>query len=621
VRTRLAPLAVALALLAAPRAAQAFSLVSFGPESWGASDEALGFKAPVLESFEQLGFHGGVGYAVTDTMPPGPGLVAALPALFDPTTDPFGKAFARGAWDGANVVINTIENQSHDYAETLAWGRVTFAFEDGASRVGFSLTDLELATNELYVNGAPMGFLGQARGTTNLKIQSKDRNGYLEIVAGPGEVIYAVSVVNAQNGDGFVIDHLLFEPAPPGGGVAAPPGDAGATPPSELALLVLTDDLASLVYEYAIAPTGDPRAVSIFPAPSANGSALSPWGELFVGDFAGGGVSRFLLPFGVPRDNGRLTAPDLARPEQLVFVGNELWVLSSDLTGSRAPLPLVRFGFDAKGVATERPAIVDNLAGANRGIVWNSAKGDVYVSQCCGLNQILHLHLDHDGSSFQLAPLTSPDLSSPHGMVLTPGGELLVASYDNARLVRFTLNGEGEGTPNGFVEGNGLSKPVGLALAPWGEVWVANQGNSVLSRFSLDANGDLAAHGSFLTSAVPPSARTGWIQIVEAPVGCAPPTSPTCQAMRPAPVEPRATDGGVDAPADAPTSAADAASPPADGGARDAAKDATSPATKSGCGCRVPGGEGGPSALALGLVAVVLARSRRAGSTSSATGR
>ncbi|HVZ70874.1 MAG TPA: MYXO-CTERM sorting domain-containing protein [Polyangia bacterium] len=608
--------AAAMAAVLAPRAARAFTIESYGPEMWGVSDAKLGFPANArVEDFEDTTLLTGLDYGVTGIDPAGPGLVSQLPSTFDPTTDRFGKAFVQGAWDGSHVVINTLDNLSRDYAASTQWGILTLRFENGAVRVGVSITDME-RDNTLYVNGAPLGVLGRARGTTNLKIASQQRNGYLVVAAGPGEVINSIAIDNGGNGDGWALDHVVIVDAPvvdPDAGVDAA---APTTPSPGLALMLLGDDLESSLYQYVIKPGAPPALVSVIATPSANGTAVSPTGELFVADFSGGGVNRFLAPFAVAHANGRLTASGLTYPEQMAFVGGELWVVASDLAASVTSTPIVRFGFDAQGNATTLAPLTDGLTGADRGMLWVAETADLYVSQCCTANDVLHFHADNDGTLTQLTPLTSPDLMSPHGMVMlkktaAPGRELVVASNANSALVRFAIDVEGEGTPDGMLIGNQMANPVGLAVAPWGELWVASQGNGALSRFTIDPDSaDLAPSGALLREDNLPRSRTSWIQIVEAPTGCAPPTAPGCVAMRPTTADgsvlvPVADAGAIDAPDDVPSP------PPSDASSADAATDAPTVAkAKSGCGCEAAGAPraGG---VALGLAFALSARRRR----------
>jgi MYXO-CTERM domain-containing protein len=586
---------LAVAAWLAPAGARALTVTSFGPDRWGAPDASLGFVAPIVEDFEDTALAIGFRYEVFGTMPPGPGPVAALPATFVPSSDPFGKAFAMGAWDGSRVLIDTIDNQSHPYTDPSAWGGVTFTFAGGVTRVGFSLTDME-QPNALIVDGVRLGGIGQIPGTTNLHIASSVRNGYLVVTADPGQRIYTVGIDNGGDGDGWAIDHLVFERAP---------GAAAA--------MFVTDDLADAVYRYAIAPGGMARLETKITAASANSVALRA-GELFVADFAGGGIHRLLSPFGIGQPNGRISGVGLSWPEQIRFVGDELWVANSDLAGSSSAFGIVRLAFDRAGVASVAGMLTEGLTGANRGMLWDPASGDVFVSQCCTANGIQHFHLDA-GVYTRGVPITGNGLANPHGMVITAWGELLVANYNGSTVSRFTFDAKRNALAAGQFRGNGVTRPVGLSLAPWGELYVSNQDTGMVSRFTFDSARAAVPNGTFQTPATG-ATRLGWTEIVPLAVGCAPPTAPACL---PAPN----ADGGVDAAGEAgvATDAGDAGSTPdarADArgdAAADRAPDAGGGGAGGGCGCRTPGSDGGwgVGALLLGLALVLAARARREG--------
>ncbi|HTA17730.1 MAG TPA: MYXO-CTERM sorting domain-containing protein, partial [Polyangia bacterium] len=479
-----------------------------------------------------------------------------------------------------------------------------FRFENGATRVGFSLDDLEKA-NTLYVNGAPMGVLGTAPGTTDLALGA-DRNGYVVVVAEAGERIDSVAIDNGATGDGWVVDHLVYEEIPAtDGGVP----DASSTPPTSqsLATLFVTDDLANRIYRYAIAPGAAPALAATVTAPSANDVAVRSTGELFALDYAGARVSRFLYPFGPSYAAGKIADVGLARPERLAFVGGELWILNSDAAADLAPQSIVRLGFDVAGNAAPAGTIADPaLVGANRGLLWNAATSDLYVSQCCAVSQVLHFHPDLDGALTQLSPLTGGGLADPHGMVITAGRELLVANNATPSISRFALDVEGQGRPVGVFLGNGLASPVGLALAPWGEVFAVNQGSGTISRFTIGPAGDLAAAGTFPVSAPSATSRLGWAEIVVTGAACAPRTAPACN--------PPAPDASVDALTDAgaSTDAAADAAPSTDGPATRDAAAGGSGAVKSGCGCATTGGGGlRGGAAGFGVLALLAAARRR----------
>jgi MYXO-CTERM domain-containing protein len=207
--------AALLGLLGAARSAEAFTVTSFAPSQWRAADTTLGFTQATVEDFESTGLVSGLTYQVTGTTPSMPTPAATLPNLFDPTMDPDGTAFIGANWDGTHVFINTYDNQSQVYSVNSNWGSVTFSFAAGATKVGLSLEQMELASDGLVVNGTLLGTVGSLPGASNLVLcqPTACENGYLVVSADAGETINSVTI-NTEQGDGWAIDHLLFENKP-----------------------------------------------------------------------------------------------------------------------------------------------------------------------------------------------------------------------------------------------------------------------------------------------------------------------------------------------------------------------------------------------------------------------
>jgi MYXO-CTERM domain-containing protein len=216
-------------------------VASYGSGSFqGAARACFGFSNGAgVEDFETATLVSGLTYQVTGTTPAGGGARSALPNLYTAVTDTFGNAFMGGAWDGTHVLLNTYDNQAHSYADSPSWGAVTFTFANAAARVGFSIDNMQLATNHLVVNGTVLGNIGALAGTSNIGLGAT-LNGYLVVAAGPGEHIDSIGVDNGGNGDGWALDHLIFDanplgpPTSPDAGVPAgyvvtsyPPSDWG----------------------------------------------------------------------------------------------------------------------------------------------------------------------------------------------------------------------------------------------------------------------------------------------------------------------------------------------------------------------------------------------------------
>jgi len=221
-------LAVSLPMLAATGANAAGTIDLIPASSWGASDAVLGLKPMVMiEDFEDTTLAAGLSVTSANGLG-GYGPTGTLPRTFDPRPinlggdDAFGSAFyshpcgsgaCTSVWDGSHVLLNTSNNNSMNYGTSTPWSDITFTFAGGATEVGFSLQQNELAIN-VYVNGAYFGTLPAASGG--------GRNGYyrFEITpsTGPGDAWTAPITTLRLDGDSrdaWTIDHLAFAPAVP----------------------------------------------------------------------------------------------------------------------------------------------------------------------------------------------------------------------------------------------------------------------------------------------------------------------------------------------------------------------------------------------------------------------
>jgi len=247
--------AIAAAILWWAGPAGAFTVTSYAAGSFqGAARACFGFSnGSSLEDFETTTLVSGLTYEVTGTTPAGGGMKSVLPNVYTAATDTFGSAFMAGAWDGTHALLNTYDNQSHSYTDSASWGGVSFTFAGGAARVGVSIDNMQLGTNHLVVNGTSLGNIGTLAGTTNIGLGA-GLNGYLVVAAWPGEHIDSIGVDNGGNGDGWALDHLIFD-ANPLGPPASP--DAGAPagylvtsyPPSDWGLPDSTFALAGATLE------------------------------------------------------------------------------------------------------------------------------------------------------------------------------------------------------------------------------------------------------------------------------------------------------------------------------------------------------------------------------------
>jgi hypothetical protein len=291
--------------------------------------------------------------------------------------------------------------------------------------------------------------------------------------------------------------------------------------------MFLSDGISGAVYRYTLRPGADPvlNYTITVTAPggtgnqqTATGLAMSPAGELFVANFSTGVVFRFTSPLGTPTANGSVVVTGIGNVEEIRFVDDELWVPNVTPAGSTTPESIVRVGFDTQGIPSVAGSLMTYLVGA-RGMLWVPATRDLYVSQCHPVDAIQHYRVGTDHTATALTPITGNGINNPHGMVVTPWGELLVSNPGegtSATLLRFTVDAQGNIAPNGVISGNGLDASIGLAFTPWGELFAINQATATISRFTFDSAHAAVANGtcSITGPTVALQAGLGWILIV-----------------------------------------------------------------------------------------------------------
>jgi len=228
---------------------------------------------------------------------------------------------------------------------------------------------------------------------------------------------------------------------------------------------------------------------------SASGTVIGPTGELFVGQYvANAPILRYLAALTTLTPNGAITGVGLNYPEMMTFVDEELWVASTAYEVCTTETEsLIRIAFDGDGGASAAGTFSTGLVGANRGMLWAPDTRSLYVTQCEPVNTIQHYAVAADHTVTQLAATTADMLNNPHGMVITPWGELFVANAGTPAnagnaILRFTLDAQGNPTPNGQITGGDLDLPVNIEFAPWGELFVVNNGNATISRFTFDGS-------------------------------------------------------------------------------------------------------------------------------------
>ncbi len=303
----------------------------------------------------------------------------------------------------------------------------------------------------------------------------------------------------------------------------APGGDTATGETAEAiphtATMFLPNSLSNFVYRYAITPTGDPALSGMLALEHAQAVALSPGGELLVGDYSGSDrIYRIGKPLDALTAGDPITGLGLNWPQEMRFVDDELWVLNSaDHACTGEPQNITRVAFDGTGKASMAGTVTTGLTGANRGLLWVPATRDLFVTQCTPMDAIQHFRVATDHTVTALPAITGMGLANPHGMVMTAWGELLVANFNTRNILRFTVDAQGAATAAGSIDGNGLSSPVGMALTDWGELFVVNQGDGSVSRFTFAADHTAIPNGNFNTHVPSQAGRYGIGWIVLAP--------------------------------------------------------------------------------------------------------
>ncbi|NVB78366.1 MAG: hypothetical protein HOV81_08240 [Kofleriaceae bacterium] len=289
-------------------------------------------------------------------------------------------------------------------------------------------------------------------------------------------------------------------------GALAPDGAPDSLPDAAptMATLFVADYQAGQLHRIQLARGAEPAITLSLALPGALSPVYLPaTGELLVGELANARIDRFATPLATPMFDDAITGVGLdANISKMAVVDGELWVTNP--LGANVD----RLAFDAAGT----PSMVDAVGVVNgRGLVYVPATRDVFVTQCCSTNVIQHYVFDNHVVATK-EPVSDNGLNNPHGLVMLPWFELLVANAGDSSILRFRIDGAGNATPNGVITGNGLSVPIDLALTPWGELYVTNLGTGTLSRFTFDESHTAVAGGTF---AIPGAIALAWTALVE----------------------------------------------------------------------------------------------------------
>ncbi len=283
----------------------------------------------------------------------------------------------------------------------------------------------------------------------------------------------------------------------------------GLQPPSSgtaklFVVSVQGEQSTNQVFRYELAgPTSSPVLAFTLTHPSFDKPcclAFRETGEMFVvnqgtpspGNF--GSISRFSDPGGLPTFSATIGSGAFSAPHFATFKAGEVFV------AQRFGNNVLRFTFDSTGFPVSNGAITAGLGNtAPRGVIAHPATGELFVTECCGINEINRYVFDALGNAVPNGVITGGGLNSPHDMAFSARGELFVANANGNSVSRFAFDAAGNAFPNGQIAGDGLNTPTGLDFSPWGELFVASQGAPVVARWLFDASFNAIPNGSFST--------------------------------------------------------------------------------------------------------------------------
>ncbi|MBK8101026.1 MAG: hypothetical protein IPK26_28415 [Planctomycetes bacterium] len=269
-----------------------------------------------------------------------------------------------------------------------------------------------------------------------------------------------------------------------------PPGSGGFQP-IERFLIAGTNGPLTRISDIPPAVTNDPVAL-----------AFDNQYELFVSNRAAhsgnGSVSRFRFDtsFGTFSSNGSITGNGLTDPVQLAFnpVDGELFV--TNWTGGQ----LSRFLFDAGGNAVPNGTIAMPGGGNQLGVAIRALDQQLFVSSYTAVRRFRR---NANGSYTHLADFGVAGGSLIHFMAFR-GDELYVAEYQSGRVYRFRFDATGAPVANGFAA---VPNAIAVAFSPdRNEMFVARHSIGGCQRLLYQPATD-----SWLATTLQPSPSAGGI--------------------------------------------------------------------------------------------------------------
>ncbi len=275
---------------------------------------------------------------------------------------------------------------------------------------------------------------------------------------------------------------------------------AGCAPSAKLFVVEAQGTSSTQVFRYSVQPNGAPILDLTLTHPSFDqpfGVAFSAEQELFIINRSAGGtgsVSRFFDAPGALLFNSTIASTAFNSPHGAVFHNNELFIAQN--TGSN----VLRHRFDILGNAIANGEITSGLSSnAPRGVAI-SPWGELFVTECCGVNEINRYTFDVNGNAIDNGVISGNGLGNPHDLEFSSWGELFVANLDSNSVSRFTFDGAHNAIANGTISGAALNGPAGLSFSSWNELFVSNHlGAGGVSRWVFDNAFQASANGSFAT--------------------------------------------------------------------------------------------------------------------------
>ncbi len=172
---------------------------------------------------------------------------------------------------------------------------------------------------------------------------------------------------------------------------------------------------------------------------------------------------------------------ELAQNDYLIFLANDSTGNFVDNSGGVAINVAFSPGIPGPGSVQYILATPDTTPGGG-------SPGEVFLFTFAGTDSL---------ASLPAIPANQTD--APNYVAFSPTGELFVSNHNGGSISRFTIDTNGNYSPNGTITGNSLESVHGLAFSGTGELFAANWLNGTISRFLFGAQGNAIPNGTITT--------------------------------------------------------------------------------------------------------------------------